>query len=370
MFLGGTLFASAQSAYGCQSVASEKHHRIELFMRQHLNTLFLTREGLYLAKDGATVDVRSAGESLLRVPLHNLDGIVALSYDVGASVQLMAACAESGVTLSFCSPNGRFLAGVQGFTPGNVLLRRQQYRVSDSPGDSSIIARAMIAAKLANCRAVLHRATRDHGANPELDAAMARLSQGAQVAMRSTDLDSLRGLEGDAAGTYFQVFAHLITVGDFSFDGRVRRPPTDPVNALLSFLYSLLAHDCRSALESCGLDSAVGFLHRDRPGRPSLALDLMEEFRAVLADRMALTLLNRRQLMKRDFLTDELGAVKLTDDARKLVLTAWQERKRDEIMHPFLEEKTTIGLLPFLQARLLARYLRGDLDAYPAFLWR
>ncbi|TXI80493.1 MAG: type I-C CRISPR-associated endonuclease Cas1 [Cupriavidus sp.] len=339
-------------------------------MRQHLNTLFLTRDGLYLAKDGATVDVRSDGASLLRVPLHNLDGIVALSYDVGASVQLMAACAESGVTLSFCSPNGRFLVGVQGFTPGNVLLRRQQYRVSDSPVESTVIARAMVAAKLANSRAVLLRAVRDHGANPDLDVAIARLAQGAQVALRATDLEALRGLEGDSAGTYFQVFNHMIKAEEFSFDGRVRRPPTDPVNAILSFLYSLLAHDCRSALESCGLDAAVGFLHRDRPGRPSLALDLMEEFRPVLADRAALTLLNRRQLTERDFLTDELGAVSLTDDARKLVLTTWQERKRDEITHPFLEEKTTIGLLPFLQARLLARYLRGDLDAYPAFLWR
>lgn len=200
--------------------------------------------------------------------------------------------------------------------------------------------------------------------------AIARLAQGAQVALRATDLEALRGLEGDSAGTYFQVFNHMIKAEGFSFDGRVRRPPTDPVNAILSFLYSLLAHDCRSALESCGLDAAVGFLHRDRPGRPSLALDLMEEFRPVLADRAALTLLNRRQLTERDFLTDELGAVSLTDEARKLVLTTWQERKRDEITHPFLEEKTTIGLLPFLQARLLARYLRGDLDAYPAFLWR
>lgn len=339
-------------------------------MRQHLNTLFLTRDGLYLAKDGATVDVRSDGASLLRVPLHNLDGIVALSYDVGASVQLMAACAESGVTLSFCSPNGRFLVGVQGFTPGNVLLRRQQYRVSDNLADSTIIARAMIAAKLANSRAVLLRAIRDHGAHAELDTAVARLSQGAQVALRATELEALRGLEGDSAGTYFAVFNHLIKADGFSFDGRMRRPPTDPVNAILSFLYSLLAHDCRSALESCGLDAAVGFLHRDRPGRPSLALDLMEEFRPVLADRAALTLLNRRQLTERDFLTDELGAVSLTDDARKVVLTTWQERKRDEITHPFLEEKTTIGLLPFLQARLLARYLRGDIDAYPAFLWR
>lgn len=339
-------------------------------MRQHLNTLFVTREGAYLAKDGAAVDVRQDGQSLLRVPLHNLEGIVALGFDIGASAHLMAACAEAGVTLSFCTPNGRFLAAVQGFAPGNVLLRRAQYRVADDLSASTRIARPIIAAKLANARTVLQRAARDHGTIPEVTTATAWLARSADATSRAQDLDALRGIEGDAAGAYFEVFAHLIKVDGFPFSGRIRRPPTDPVNALLSFLYSLLAHDCRSALESVGLDAAVGFLHRDRPGRPSLALDLMEEFRPVLADRAVLTLLNRRQISSKDFRTGELGAVELTDDARKLVLTTWQERKRDEITHPFLEEKTTIGLLPFLQARLLARHLRGDIDAYPAFLWR
>jgi CRISPR-associated protein Cas1 len=339
-------------------------------MAQHLNTLFVTRDGAYLARDGAAVDVRHDGESLLRVPLHNLDGIVALGYDIGCSAHLMAACAEAGVTLSFCTPHGRFLAAVRGFTPGNVLLRRAQYRVSDDPAASLRIASAMVAAKLANARTVLLRAVRDHGAAPGIEASAATLARNAQMAVRVSDPDTLRGLEGDAAGAYFAVFSSLLKVDGFSFPGRVRRPPTDPLNALLSFLYSILAHDCRSALESVGLDAAVGFLHRDRPGRPSLALDLMEEFRPVLADRCALTLLNRRQLSSKDFRSQESGAVELTDDARKLVLTTWQERKRDEITHPFLEEKITVGLLPFLQARLLARYLRGDLDAYPAFLWR
>ncbi len=339
-------------------------------MRTHLNTLFVTREGAYLAKDGAAVDVRQDGQSLLRVPLHNLDGIVALGYDIGASAHLMAACAEANVTLSFCTPNGRFLAAVRGFTPGNVLLRRTQYRTSDDLTASLQIARPMIAAKLANTRTVLQRAARDHGSTPEIEAATTSLARSAQSTLRAADLDSLRGIEGDAAGAYFEVFEKLITVEGFSFSGRIRRPPTDPVNALLSFLYTLLAHDCRSALESVGLDAAVGFLHRDRPGRPSLALDLMEEFRPVLADRAVLTLLNRRQLSARDFRTDELGAVELKEDARKLVLTQWQERKGDEITHPFLEEKTTVGLLPFVQARLLARHLRGDLDSYPAFLWK
>lgn len=339
-------------------------------MRQHLNTLFVTREGAYLAKDGAAVEVRQDGQSLLRVPLHNLDGIVALGYDIGASAHLMAACAQAGVTLSFCTPHGRFLAATQGFTPGNVLLRRTQYRVSDDLNASLKIAVPMIAAKLANARTVLLRAQRDHGPCPELDACAAVLIRNAQMTLRSENLDSLRGLEGDAAGSYFAVFSRLIKADNLPFAGRVRRPPTDPVNALLSFLYSLLAHDCRSALESVGLDAAVGFLHRDRPGRPSLALDLMEEFRPVLADRTALTLLNRKQLTARDFRTQESGAVDLTDDARKLALTTWQERKQDEITHSFLDEKTSVGLLPFLQARLLARHLRGDLDAYPAFLWR
>lgn len=340
-------------------------------MRQHLNTLFVTREGAYLAKDGAAVDVRQEGRSLLRVPLHNLDGIVALGYDIGASAHLMAACAEAGVTLSFCTPNGHFLAAVQGFTSGNVLLRRAQYRIADDPSASTVIARSMIAAKLANTRTALQRAVRDHGSTPAIETATVTLARSATAVMQAQNLDTLRGIEGDAAGVYFAVFGGLIKVDGFPpFTGRLRRPPPDPVNALLSFFYSLLAHDCRSALESVGLDAAVGFLHRDRPGRPSLALDLMEEFRPVLADRAALTLLNRRQLSPSDFRTDELGAVELRDEARKTALTTWQERKRDEITHPFLEEKTTIGLLPFLQARLLARYLRGDLDAYPAFLWR
>ncbi len=228
----------------------------------------------------------------------------------------------------------------------------------------------MVAAKLANSRTVLQRALRDHGQSPELELATRTLARSATNALHATDPDALRGIEGDAAAHYFAAFPQLLKADDLTFPGRARRPPTDPVNALLSFFYSLLAHDCRSALESVGLDAAVGFLHRDRPGRPSLALDLMEEFRPILADRATLTLLNRKQVTKKDFKTHETGAVELTDDARKLALTTWQERKRDEILHPYLDEKVTIGLLPFLQARLLSRHLRGDLDSYPAFLWR
>jgi CRISPR-associated protein Cas1 len=346
-------------------------------MRKHLNTLFVTLEGAYLRKDGATVEIRHEGETKLRVPLHNLEGIACFGWDTTASASLMAACAEAGVALSFHSPHGKFLAATRGYTSGNILLRREQYRRADDPALNLSIARNIVLAKLANSRTVLQRAARDHG---DKDAARAEtlqsatlfLAQRVQLAEHAVELDSLRGLEGDAAAAYFNAFPSLMVNHDpaIRMDGRSRRPPLDPVNALLSFLYTLLMHDCRSALESCGLDPQCGFLHRDRPGRPSLALDLMEEFRAFLADRVALTLLNRRQLGATDFRREESGAILLKDDSRKAVLTAWQERKQDEIEHPYLEEKTTVGLLPQLQARLLARHLRGDLDAYPAFVCR
>jgi CRISPR-associated protein Cas1 len=339
-------------------------------MRQHLNTLFVTREGAYLKKDGAAVEVRQDGQTLLRVPLHNLDGIVCLGYDIGASAQLMAGCAEAGVTLSFCSPHGKFLAAARGFTPGNVLLRRAQYRQADAEADCIRHARSFVAAKVTNTRNILLRHTRDHTSHPEIDAALPVLRRNALAVLRAKSLEELRGIEGESASAYFAAFARLINVPGFEFPGRVRRPPTDPVNALLSFCYSLLAHDCRSALESVGLDAAVGFLHRDRPGRPSLALDLMEEFRPVFAERGVLTMLNRRQIQPGDFLHRETGAVELTDDARKRILVSWQERKQDEITHPFLQEKMSLGLVPFVQARLLARAIRGDLDAYPPFVWR
>lgn len=344
-------------------------------MKQHLNTLFITLEGAWLAKDGQAVDIRHGGESKLRVPLHNLDGIVCLGWDITASAPLMAACADLGVTLSFCSPHGKFMAAVTGFTSGNVLLRREQYRRADDSSASACIARNLIAAKLANSRASLLRAVRDRPAspgNPQLETAAKALSRRISSVACETSLDAIRGIEGDAAAIYFGVFPLLFTVDDpaLAMRGRSRRPPLDPINALLSFLYSLLAHDCRSALAAAGLDAAVGFLHRDRPGRPSLALDLMEELRPVLADRTALTLLNRRQLDISDFETRENGAVYLREASRKKVLVEWQERKRTELLHPFIQEKVTWGLIPHLQARLLARHLRGDLDAYPAFLWK
>lgn len=343
-------------------------------MKQHLNTLFVTTEGSYLAKDGAAVAVRVERKTRLRVPLHNLDGVVCFGR-VGCSPALMGACGQAGVTISYLTPHGRFLAAVVGFTPGNVLLRRQQYRAADDPQLSAAIAGPVVAAKIANCRSVLLRAARE-ASSPEqaapLTSAPRRMAQQLEAARRSPPLDELRGIEGTAASDYFAAFPGLIGVDDeaFRFCGRVRRPPTDAVNSLLSFLYALLTHDARSACEAAGLDAAVGFLHRDRPGRPGLALDLMEEFRPLLADRLALALINRRQVNPAGFRREASGAVTMDEKTRKAVLVTYQKRKQATILHPFLGEKTTVGLLLHLQARLLARHLRGDLDAYPPFIWR
>lgn len=346
-------------------------------MRQHLNTLYVTLEGAYLHKDGQAVDIRYNGESKLRVPLHNLDGIVTFGWDTMVTAGLMQGCAEAGVSLSFISPYGKFMAASQGGVSGNILLRKDQYRSSESPEASLAIAQNIVAAKIANSRTVIQRAARDYGERePEKGAALIRISDSLKhrirMTMNTTNLDMLRGVEGEAAANYFSGFPSLFTQPDtgFSFTGRSKRPPTDPFNAVLSLLYVILMHDCRSACESCGLDPQCGFLHRDRPGRYSLALDLAEEFRAFLADRLAFSLVNRKQITTSDFEYKENGAVLLKDEPRKKVLAAWQERKQDEITHPFLEEKTTVGLLPFLQARLLTRYLRGDIDAYPAFVWK
>lgn len=341
-------------------------------MKQHLNTLFITTEGAYLAKDGQAVAVRIDGKVQLRVPLHNLGGVVCFGR-VAASPAAMAACANAGVTISLLDPHGRFRAAVVGFSPGNVLLRRAQYRAADDPDRSCAIARQIVAAKIANARSVLLRGAREaasDAAGKSLTSAATRLGFSLVAARGCASLDVLRGIEGEAANVYFEAFPSLIAVGGFSFSGRSRRPPLDPMNALLSFLYSMLAHDARSACEAAGLDAAVGFLHRDRPGRPGLALDLMEEFRPLLADRLALSLVNRKQIGPDDFETAATGAVMMSDKARKVLLVAYQKRKQEVLSHPYLGEKTTVGLLVHLQARLLARLLRGDLDAYPPFLWR
>jgi len=343
-------------------------------MKQHLNTLFVTTDGAYLAKDGEAVAVRVNKQVRLRVPLHNLDGVVCFGR-VGASPSLMAACASRNVTISFVDPNGRFRAAVVGFTPGNVLLRREQYRTADDLEAACVVARNMVAAKIANCRSVLLRAARDMSDSSLeriVQPVLRRMAEDVESARRCRSLDQLRGIEGGSADVYFGCFSALVAPAarEFQFTTRNRRPPLDPFNALLSFLYSLLAHDARSACESVGLDSAVGFLHRDRPGRPGLALDLMEEFRPFLADRLAFSLINRRQVAAAGFRTSESGAVLMDDATRKTVLVAYQKRKQDELTHPLLGEKVSVGLLVHLQARLLARRLRGDLDAYPPFLWR
>ena len=342
-----------------------------------LNTIYVTRENAWLRKDGANLVVEAEGAEQGRVPLHMLQGVVGFGR-TGASPALMAACAEAGITISFLDPNGRFLARLEGQRSGNVLLRRGQYRAADDTARTVPIVRGIVAAKAANQRTVLLRALRDHGSGMtsdgrlSLEEAERRLHFIARRALVADRVDELRGLEGEAASRYFAVFDYLIRPRgeEFRFLGRTRRPPLDRINALLSFLYALLGHDCRSALEAHGLDPQVGFLHADRPGRSSLALDLMEELRPVLADRLALSLINRGQLAPQDFVFEEAGAVRLADGARKAVLVAWQERKREELRHPFFDEAAPLGMVAHLQAQLLARHLRGDLDGYPGFVWR
>ncbi len=337
-------------------------------MKKLLNTLYITSEGAWAHKDGANVVVQLEGKERGRAPLHLLGAIICFGQ-VGVSPQLMHACSEAGICITYLGWSGRFLARVEGPVSGNVLLRRVQH--DRTLHDPLPVARAMVAAKAANQRGLLRRAIRDYG-DPEgrLDAAERRLSDVARLALGAADGDTLRGQEGEAAHAYFSVFSDLIRAKGMVFNGRSRRPPRDVTNALLSFLYVLLAADCRAALETVGLDPQMGFLHRDRPGRASLALDLMEEFRAPLADRLCLSLINRRQISERDFNLQETGGVILTEEARKSVLTAWQERKRSPIEHPFIKEKLPFGLFPHVQAQLLSRHLRGDLDGYPAFVWR
>lgn len=346
-------------------------------MRRQLNTLYVTTDGAWLRKDGANIVMEVDGEIRARLPVHMLESLVCFGR-VMASPPLLGYCAEQGITVCFLTPNGKFLARVEGPVSGNVLLRREQYRRTDDPARCGLIVRHVLLGKIHNQRAVLGRALRDHGEKlaetdeAALTHAYRRLDRLSDKLLQEASVDLLRGLEGEAAQAYFGVFDHLIRIDHpaLRFRGRSRRPPLDAVNALLSFLYTLVTHDCRSALEGVGLDPAVGFLHRDRPGRPSLALDLVEEFRPFLADRLALSLINRRQIDERDFQTMDNGAVLLKEESRKTVLTAYQERKREELRHAFLEEKAPVGLFPYLQAQLLARHLRGDLDAYPPFLWK
>lgn len=343
-------------------------------MRRLLNTLYVTTQGAYLAREGETVVVKAGEQTLLQVPVHTLSGIVCFGH-VGCSPALMGLCGGRQVALSFLSLHGRFLARVSGPVSGNVLLRREQYRKADDPGACSLLAQSFIGAKIANSRVVLLRAVGDHLNHPGREAlgdAAEQMTRVLRGIRNVVSVEQLRGIEGEAARDYFSVFDHLITAQkeSFRFTGRSRRPPLDNVNALLSFVYTLLAHDTAAALEAVGLDPAVGYLHKSRPGRPSLALDIMEELRPFLADRLVLSLINRQQITGKAFVRSESGAITMDENARKTVLVAYQKRKDDEIQHPFLDEKISIGLLPHAQAMLLARYLRGDLDGYPPFVWR
>lgn len=343
-------------------------------MKKMLNTLYVSTQGSYLFKDGETIAVKIDGKVQVNVPVHTLSSLVCFG-NVSCSPFLLAHCARNDVTVSFLSEHGRFLARVQGEVSGNVLLRREQFKLADNENFSAEIARAFLIGKLTNTLSVIKRYLRDHRDRTNrltVESAVRKLSYNLQSLKKEKDLNKLRGIEGIAANAYFNVFDHFILTNksEFQFSGRNRRPPLDEVNCLLSFVYTLLYHDARSALEIVGLDPAVGYLHRDRPGRMGLALDLMEELRPSIADRLVLSLINLGKVKKNGFETSESGAVLMDDETRKIVLVAYQERKRQEIMHPFLKEKIPVGMVLISQAQLLARFLRGDLDGYPPFVWR
>jgi len=343
-------------------------------MKRFLNTLFITTQKSYLKKEGETVVVKVGKERKARIPVINLQGIVCFG-NVAISPFLMGFCAQKGVTITHLSEYGRFLARIQGPVAGNVLLRKEQYRISDDTSRSAAIAKVIVLGKLANSRSVLRRAVRDHGGKVDatsIATVVEEIGKAINRVQNGSDLETIRGIEGDVARQYFRVFNELITAqkADFTFRERNRRPPLDRVNALLSFIYTLLYHDMRSALESCGLDPAVGFLHRDRPGRMSLALDLMEEFRPFFADRLVLSLINLKQVQGKAFVVADNGSVTMDDKTCKIVLTAYQMRKQDVIRHPFIGKEMHIGILFQIQALLMARFIRGDTDGYPPYFWR
>ena len=343
-------------------------------MKHLLNTLYITSPNKYLSLEGENVVILENQEEIGRIPLHNLQAIITFGY-TGASPALMGMCAHRNIELTFMSGTGHFLARVSGDVKGNVTLRKQQYRISDNTEQSIKLARNFITGKVYNCRWVLERAVRDYSLRIDTDSIKKKskiLYQSLEKIRTCKTSAQLLGLEGEAAAVYFSVFDELILQQkeDFTFQGRNRRPPLDNVNAMLSFAYSLLTGMCGSALESVGLDAYVGFFHTDRPGRISLALDIMEELRSIMADRFVLTMINKRIIKKSHFIQKESGAVVLTDEGRKLFLSAWQERKKELITHPFLDEKIEWGMIPYVQAMLLARSIRGDLDEYPPFFWK
>ena len=342
-------------------------------MRKLLNTLFVNTDNAYATLDGENVVISQDREEIGRFPLHILEDIYLFSY-AGASPALMGKCVQNGINLVFLTPTGKFQARVCGESTGNVLLRRTQYRVADDPYQSCRIARNFIFGKVTNARNVVERTRRDHSMRideEKFQNVSDQMKNLLNQIFEETSLEALRGLEGTAANLYFSVLDDMILRNkeDFFFHGRNRRPPMDNMNTMLSYVYVMLSNECASALEMVGLDSYVGFLHRDRPGRASLALDLMEELRPCMADRFVLSLINNRIILPEDFEEQEDGAVMMTLSGRKKIQKEWQNRKRDKITHPFLQEKVEWGLVPYVQALLLSRFLRGDLDGYPPFMW-
>lgn len=338
-------------------------------MRKLLNTLYVTRPESYLSKDGLNIVISIQQEEVFRIPAVNIESIVTFGY-MGASPGVMKLCTDSGISLTFLSPNGRFVSRIQGQTKGNVLLRKRQYALSDDPLWSLHLGRIMIGGKIQNYRNILRRYLRDYGDNAEVSSAADSLDFCKKNSLSAEDKTELMGYEGLASNAYFGAFSNLILSAKdaFPFNGRNRRPPKDAVNAMLSFAYTLITNDSAAALEAVGLDPYVGFLHTLRPGRTSLALDMMEEFRAYLGDRFVLSLINNRQISPSDFFFQGDDGVIMTDNGRKVFLSAWQSRKKECIVHPYLGEKVEIGLLPHVQAMMLARYIRGEIDDYPVFL--
>jgi CRISPR-associated protein Cas1 len=344
-------------------------------MRHIQNTLYVTSDRAYLHKDGESIVVTCDKEKIGQFPIIAIGEIVCFGFGISVSAPLAEFCATRAVTISYLNGTGKFLARMVGPVQGNVLLRRRQYRDADDETRALAVAQCVIAAKTANQRNVLLRFLRNHPGSDGAEAVsttVERLGQVQRKVAATLSREQLRALEGEGAAYYFSAFDKVILVDstEFEFRGRTRRPPTDRVNALLSFAYSLLALDLRSALEAVGLDPYVGFLHVERPGRPSLALDIAEEFRAAFADRLVLSLINRRQIDAAGFSIAASGEVAMTAQSRKTFLAAYQQRKRETIVHPFLGEEMEVGVAFVVQARLLARYVRGDIDLYPAFLWR